>query len=1014
MRTSKRWRNCVLYVVSAALSLAGVSMSTAAARAAGTPPPTVADLGVFYPAYDYSSSAGSPPTGMARGADGNFWAAVSDVQNYIIVFSPTSHSIVTRYPIGPGISAMVAGPDGQVWFVEDNVGPNGAQSAIAEIDTSGTITTHLLPVADGSGADSLTFDAAGNAWFLATGSPGDSGFGYVGYLASDGSVKQFAMPYHYGAESADRELAIAADGSAWFIGNIAGTVQIGSVSPAGVFSYQGLPGDTANTVDEMVLAPDGHLWFDAGHLEHSDFVFDVGEIDPSTGAQTLYQLPANFDGGLLSVGADGTVYDAGATGPLHHQTGTAFDTAVLAISPTDGRMVEFTGSDTFSPQSIATDSAGNLWMNQGSMFAELTLNAPHSTAMTITPDANPADYGQPGGVTVTLAPNEAGAPVPTGTVTFIGRQFAAVTEPVVNGTATLPIAELPLGLTSLDATYSGDAAYGPESSDLLQVTVNSSPTTLTLAASANPSVAGQTVHVTATVAMAGGSAPKCCSVQFSVDSGGAQTVPLTGSTAAIDVPSLSVGTHTIKADFVNQFGYGSSTDTLTETVNAADACPCTVFPDSATPAVPDTGDGSAVELGVKMQVSTAGNITGVRFYKAAANIGSHTGSLWAADGSLLATGTFADETASGWQTLTFASPVAVRPGATYIASYYAPHGHYSADGAFFAAGGAGSGPINALGDGSSGGGSGGGNGVYAYGSASAFPINSYNATNYWVDAVFDAAGVPTGPQTVAGTTPDAAATGVADTVAPTATFSATLDPASLHFVLADAAGTAVPAVVSYDAASRTATLTPTTQLPSNSAFTATVTATDAWGHAMAQPATWSFTTGTTPPAHSCPCTLFAPGDTPAVRNSGEYSSVELGVRFTAAIDGSVTGIRFYKGSLNTGTHTGSLWTTDGTQLATGTFTNESASGWQTLTFATPVAITAGTTYVASYHAPNGNYSYTTNYFDYQHMTYPLTAPAGNQPPTGNGVFAYEPDTSYPVESSSGNNYWVSPVFVPAG
>ncbi|MEY9890088.1 hypothetical protein ABIA31_003746 [Catenulispora sp. MAP5-51] len=69
--------------------------------------------------------------------------------------------------------------------------------------------------------------------------------------------------------------------------------------------------------------------------------------------------------------------------------------------------------------------------------------------------------------------------------------------------------------------------------------------------------------------------------------------------------------------------------------------------------------------------------------------------------------------------------------------------------------------------------------------------------------------------------------------------------------------------------------------------------------------------------------------------------------------------------------------------------------------------------MASYHAPDGNYSYTTNYFDYPHTAYPLTAPAGNQPP-GNGVFAYEPDTSYPVEFSGGTNYWVSPVFAPAG
>ena len=54
-------------------------------------------------------------------------------------------------------------------------------------------------------------------------------------------------------------------------------------------------------------------------------------------------------------------------------------------------------------------------------------------------------------------------------------------------------------------------------------------------------------------------------------------------------------------------------------------------------------------------------------------------------------------------------------------------------------------------------------------------------------------------------------------------------------------------------------------------------------------------------------------------------------------------------------HTGSLWSSTGTLLATVTFTNESISGWQTATFSNPVEITEGTTYVASYHT-SGTYA----------------------------------------------------------
>ena len=82
------------------------------------------------------------------------------------------------------------------------------------------------------------------------------------------------------------------------------------------------------------------------------------------------------------------------------------------------------------------------------------------------------------------------------------------------------------------------------------------------------------------------------------------------------------------------------------------------------------------------------------------------------------------------------------------------------------------------------------------------------------------------------------------------------------------------------------------------------------------------------------------------------------MKFTASLSGQVTGVRFYKASTNTGTHVGDLWSASGQLLASATFSNESASGWQSVQFSQPVSITAGTTYVASYFAPSGHYSFT--------------------------------------------------------
>ena len=59
---------------------------------------------------------------------------------------------------------------------------------------------------------------------------------------------------------------------------------------------------------------------------------------------------------------------------------------------------------------------------------------------------------------------------------------------------------------------------------------------------------------------------------------------------------------------------------------------------------------SPVELGAAFTPAKDGTVTAIRFYKGAGNTGTHTGSLWTASGTRLATVTFTGETATGWQT----------------------------------------------------------------------------------------------------------------------------------------------------------------------------------------------------------------------------------------------------------------------------------------------------------------------------------------------------------------------------
>ena len=150
----------------------------------------------------------------------------------------------------------------------------------------------------------------------------------------------------------------------------------------------------------------------------------------------------------------------------------------------------------------------------------------------------------------------------------------------------------------------------------------------------------------------------------------------------------------------------------------------------------DRGGREVHLLGVRL-------VTGIRFYKAATNTGTHIGTLWTSTGTLLAQATFTSETASGWQQVNFATPVTISPNTTYVAAYLAPNGHYSAtEGYFFSPPPTGghvlsSPPLQATpaSDTSI-------NGLYSYSATSTFPSSTYQGTNYWVDVAFTPAAAP--------------------------------------------------------------------------------------------------------------------------------------------------------------------------------------------------------------------------------------------------------------------------------
>ena len=560
------------------------------------------------------------------------------------------------------------------------------------------------------------------------------------------------------------------------------------------------------------------------------------------------------------------------------------------------------------------------------------------------------------------------------------------------------------------------------------------PTSSITAPAAGSSVsAGTPVTIAGTAVENGGGV--VTAMEVSTD-GGTSWKQATGTTSwTFSWTATGSGTVTLKSRAYDDSGNRETPGNgISINVSNTRTCPCTIITGAATPTKQDDGDANAIEVGIRFRSDANGYVTGVRFNKGGTtNGGTHLGHLWTNTGTLLGSVTFTSETASGWQQANFNPAIAINANTTYVVSYYAPSGHYSSSGSFFATAGVDNPPLHALKNGVDG-----ATGVFIYG-ASAFPTNTFQSEYDWVDVVFDTAlPADTTPPTVTSTFPAGNASGVNPAVAVSATFSEAMDFTTISssttggeggssslgtFELRDPFNNLVVASVTYDNLTKTATLRPQTPLALSTTYVALLKGggtdprvKDPAGNALAANVIWSFTTYATPPGacpSGAPCTIW--GTTaPTLADDGDPSSIEAGTKFRSDLAGQISGARFYKSAANTGTHTATLWTSTGTQLATATFSGETASGWQQVLFATPVPIAANTTYVISYHAPNGHYAAPDNYFAASGVDNPPLHALKNGVDGANGVYAYGTARAFPTQTYLSEGYFVDVVFTTNG
>ncbi len=290
----------------------------------------------------------------------------------------------------------------------------------------------------------------------------------------------------------------------------------------------------------------------------------------------------------------------------------------------------------------------------------------------------------------------------------------------------------------------------------------------------------------------------------------------------------------------------------------------------------------------------------------------------------------------------------------------------------------------------------GNSGAYTY--AGGFP-SSRSGSNYLVDVMFER--LPAAID-VAAQNPAPGALDVPRTSSVGVWFSAPIKPG--HQLAVSVNGTAIAGTTTIGPSAKSISFTPASPLPRDTLVDVSLTGVVSVEDAVLPPQAWSFRT-TTSQDTSTPQTLFG-ALTPQTTMVSDPAPIELGTAFTPTRDGTITHVRFFKGGTeNGGAHTGSIWSLAGERLATVAFTNETPSGWQSARLDTPLSVSAGTTYVVSYFAPQGHYSATTGFFATPHTAGDLTAPASN-----NGRYLYGPTGGFPSQSYGGANYFVDVAF----
>jgi hypothetical protein len=293
-----------------------------------------------------------------------------------------------------------------------------------------------------------------------------------------------------------------------------------------------------------------------------------------SGAGTSTSVTSSANPSLFGQSATVTAAVVSAGSPVTSGTVTFTEGSRTLAGPTT---LDASGRATFSAAGLSAGTHvitatfnGNSTQTSSSGTVTQTVNSA-STTTAVSSSANPSVFGRLLTVRANVSVNPPGNGTATGSVQFQADGVnIGVPMTLFGGSATTSISMLSEGTHTISAIYEGDRNFNASSGTLSQI-VNRASSVTTVAVSENPTVFGQPVTFTATVAAAQpGSGIPSGTVQFKdgeADLGPAAS--LSGGTATFTTSNLSGGSHAITAAYAGDSGFVGSNGAIDHVVNKA-------------------------------------------------------------------------------------------------------------------------------------------------------------------------------------------------------------------------------------------------------------------------------------------------------------------------------------------------------------------------------------------------------------------------------------------------------------